>query len=42
MILKALTKDSVRFENLKIGSLQAVILLFKFHPKQENHTSVKD
>jgi hypothetical protein len=33
------TKDSIPFENFKIGSLQAVILISKVSIKPENHTS---
>jgi ABC-type xylose transport system substrate-binding protein len=33
------TKDSIPFENFKIGSLQAVILISKVCLKPENHTS---
>jgi ABC-type xylose transport system substrate-binding protein len=33
------TKDSIPFENFKIGSLQAVISISKVRLKPENHTS---
>jgi ABC-type xylose transport system substrate-binding protein len=33
------TKDSIPFENFKIGSLQAVILISKVCLKPKNHTS---
>jgi hypothetical protein len=37
--MKNLDKDSIPFENLKIGLLRAVIYRSKVHLKPENHTS---
>jgi hypothetical protein len=39
MISRTWTKDSIPFENFKIGSLQAVISISKVCLKPENHTS---
>jgi hypothetical protein len=39
MISGTWTEDSISFKNLKIGSLQAVILLSNIHLKLENHSS---